>query len=174
MRKTRYLNLISIITLVSFLNLLISCSYYKVVTPKSLELEIQTMELSEKYVIVHYGDEVWHLDSAQFDNEKKVLIGIKKPLSNEHEFYKTAHPHIPSQYKQRLGEEPIIEIHLYLSENLIPNSDSSISVPLKLIRDFKIFKKDVSTTIILLAIPVILIAGAFVGLVSAFESIDIQ
>jgi hypothetical protein len=67
--------IISVITLVAFLNLTVSCSYYRVRTlpnkPVSFESYKSIKKVEQRYVIIHSDSQLFHLSNIFLNEDKK-------------------------------------------------------------------------------------------------------
>lgn len=119
--------LLSLILLFGFLG---SCSYYKVKkTPLNTpsEIEIKKLEPEERYVIIHSGQQMMHLNKVTVDDDTKELKGELTALNSRHNLPR---PENKKTYKYKRGStDPLNEVHFYTSENLDFSLGDEVSIP---------------------------------------------
>jgi hypothetical protein len=152
---------ISLVLLVAFLNLVIGCSYYKVTTTPTDATAIQQMQKNGKYIILHQGNDVWHLKNITINEGKKEMAGIIELLSHDHHAYLHTKPNATNRYNSS-KDYPIYEVHIYASKN-VADENSQIKIPLAAISKIEIYDQAVGATIASFVFTSIgIVAGVFV------------
>jgi hypothetical protein len=152
--------------LVAHINFMVSCSYYRVKTLDHLNNESVTKQIQkkEKYIILHDGEEAWHLKNIVIDNDRQNIIGVIETLPANHQYYKTAEPRPktnPYHYRDwepHYKDKPIYEIHIYTNKN-IESLTSEVSIPFITITKVEVY--DIHPETILYGISIT--AGAIAG-----------
>ena len=79
---------LSMLLVFSFLNLIISCSYYNVrdvtTTPENVAQKVQDFNMTQKYAIVHSGADIWHLSNLIINEDNKTISGEVQSLNEFH------------------------------------------------------------------------------------------
>ena len=152
--KNKLVNqIISILVLFSFINLIHGCYYYKVTkSPTPPESALAGYQSAKKYIILHEGKNAWHFTNIIVEGDS-VRGTISKILG--HELYKTTNPEKPNRYRTG-GEnaEPgvINEVHLYVKQ-MSGNADTTaltpaagVSIPLASVDKIEVYDRDTGTT----------------------------
>jgi len=164
--KTNHLfkTCLSILLALAVINLPISCSYYKVkdltTSKEAIEKRINDFNKTEYYAIVHSGDNVYHLDKINIDQERNILNGTIDSLSERHIYKKERSETKTNRFKRNM-QDPVSEIHITLSKDISPTFGSEISIPINEVHSVSLNKRDGGTefaTVILGA------AGVLVGI----------
>ena len=136
---------ISLILVIAFLNLLmVGCSFYRVKPIQPVTEENINQVPVYKYIILHYGNEAWHLTGLTLDNDKKELTGTLEPLDALHMQYFT--PRIPgaNHYKAKEGN-PTVEVHVY-AEEYARFENNRVKIPLSSINRINLYEPDKGAT----------------------------
>jgi hypothetical protein len=107
---------IGVIILLSVILNIFGCLYYKVEPIPVGQSGMDEIRNPERYIIVHEGDKVWHLNQIYWDSNKNLLSGNFEPLPINHTSYLTIEPdkiNGYSPYRQKPGSE----LHIYVSES---------------------------------------------------------
>ncbi|CAN5438432.1 hypothetical protein BH11BAC1_BH11BAC1_18580 [soil metagenome] len=143
--RKRIRNMISLLVLISFLNLLFGCTYYKVSSfPPGADAIAQTKQPG-KYIIVHNGSEAWHLKDITLNDEGKLVTGTKEILGKNHDYYLTANPYGVNRYHQSKGT-PSYEVHIYTSE-YAEDQNSRVTIPLSEISKIEVYDTAIGASV---------------------------
>lgn len=137
-------SIISLIVLLSFLNLIACKNYYKVTeVPNNKDVVVQ-FQKEKRYIILHQGNFAWHFKNLVIDEQKQEIEGKTEPVAPTHVFYKRTNPDKANRYK--LGEEdPLYEAHIFTSEYMELDS-TTIRVPFTSINRIEVYDRDVGAT----------------------------
>jgi hypothetical protein len=157
---------ISVFLLVVFLHLAVGCSYYKVtkVSPKGTTVE--GLAKSRKYIIVHQGENTWHLKNIVVDENKMEIRADSEPVGHGHDYYYTTKPKGPNRYYPKQGN-PTYEVHLYIAEYAEGGSNQLI-IPLSSLKKIEVYDKEMGATIlthVLGVVGVLLAAYVVIGII---------
>ena len=120
---------LSIFLAFAFLNLIVSCSTFKVVEIKNYnETQINSMYNNNRYFIVHETDTAWHLDEVH--TNKDFIFGDKQILPEWHKTYKMPLKVKDNQFdrKDSLGKQVVNELHLY-TNHIIYIDSVRVAIP---------------------------------------------
>ena len=156
----------SLILLVVFLGFG-GCSYYKVKKTSlndSSGVQIEKLEPEEKYVILHSGDQMVHLNRVTLDDDKKELKGVLTTINSEHS---RDTPENKKTYRyKRSKKDPLNEVHFYTGENLNLTMGEEVSIPFSKLDSVSVNNPNtgrsvinvVGTTVAVFAVAVVVIA----------------
>ena len=165
----KYLSEISFLTLLAFFNLLVGCQYYyKVNRIQPASNETVSQVTLNKYVILHQGNQVWHLSNVTLDNDKNELVGTIESLPSDHYFYMKTKVPGANRYKPHY-QNPTIEVHIYIIEHAVKNDVQAI-VPLSAIEKIDLYEPDKGSTVasfILGGIGIVVGAMVVIGVIVA-------
>jgi hypothetical protein len=147
----KYLNNISVGTILLSAGLVGGCNYYKVNTPEPLNNSTIAAQVENrtKYIVLHQGGKVWHLKEIVVDESREKLTGIIEILSPNHLYYQHTKRRAPNIYKSNKYKTdlPIHEIHLYTSQDSIGAPGSLVNIPFTDITKFEVYDPDVGATV---------------------------
>jgi len=128
---------ISLFMLFAFLNLLAGCHYYKADSIQPVNNEAISKIQLNKYIILHQGNSVWHLNNVTVDNEKNALVGTAESLAADHYFYLNTKVPGANRYKPST-QNPVIEVHIYTEEHATKNGVEFV-VPMSAINKIDLY-----------------------------------
>lgn len=138
----------SIILLVLFLGFC-GCSYYKVNKSELQEPagpQIEKLDPEDRYVILHSGSQMVHLNKVTVDDDKKELKGVLANLGADHRFER---PVNKKSYRYRpTKENPLNEVHFYTSENLNFRVGEEVSIPFSMLDSISVNKPNAGRSIV--------------------------
>lgn len=115
----RFTSFLSMFLTLSFLNLIIGCSYYNVrsvtTTPETIASHIGEFAKNQQYVVIHSGLDIWHLNNLQvnYTEDEKSISGIA---------YNVDPKHIPKNPRESKtthrysGDKAVLnEVHFYIN-----------------------------------------------------------
>lgn len=124
--------------LIVFVPFITGCqTFYKVNSSPASPEAIAQMQAAKKYIILHEGDEAWHLKDMALHNEQLIISGILETLPDTHQYYKTTNPKYNNPYKPSKGN-PTYEVHIYATDHTSINS-KRVAVPLQSIEKIEIY-----------------------------------
>jgi hypothetical protein len=140
---------VSGILIYAILHLMDGCYYYKVTRPETPpEPTLLQLQTKNKYIILHAGDQVWHLTNIVADEN-----AVKGEISflTGHKMYKTTNPTTINRYRKKRVEshdqsEVIHEVHIYVNE-YSKIDDKTVSIPVKAVSKIEIYDQDKGATI---------------------------
>ena len=128
---------------------IIGCSYYKV---KKTPLEdpanakIEQLRPEERYVILHSGGEIAHLNRVKIDGDKNELIGVLTPINSEH---RSIRPQNRRTYRYNSGEkDPLNEVHFYTGKDLDLRMGEEVRVPFSILDSVSVNKPNVARSVL--------------------------
>jgi len=165
-KLTSYL---SIILTLSFLNLIIGCSYYNVrsvtTTPETLAGQVDDFAKNQQYVVIHSGQDIWHLSNLEVNEQEKTMSGIVKEIDTKHISKKPRESKTTHRYAS--GDKGVLnEVHFYISTQNNRNYGEQTTIPFSEINSITINDKNTGRTIVnvflgtigVLAVIVIIVA----------------
>ena len=171
-KKRSLVTFISLVFSLALLNMMFSCSYFKVSEIEShsdsnKQQQIKKFNQEQKYIVVHQNEKQYHLDDLNLDTEEQILAGKLVNLNKNHQHPKDPNVKIGKTYRYNKGKtDPLNEIHIYLNNNFDLEQNTNISIPISEIDRIAVVDKNVGKTIIsivgstigILAVAIIIIA----------------
>ncbi|MCM4159931.1 hypothetical protein DHB64_08515 [Antarcticibacterium sp. W02-3] len=125
------------------------CSYYKVNKSELQEPpgpQIEKLEPEDRYVILHSGSQMVHLNKVTVDDDKKELKGVLANIGADHKFER---PVNRKSYRYRpTKENPLNEVHFYTSENLNFRVGEEVSIPFSMFDSISVNKPNAGRSIV--------------------------
>lgn len=141
---------ISVILTLAFLNLVVSCSYYNVkdltTKPETIAKQLDDFNKAQSYIVIHSGEETWHLNNVVLNEEDKTLFGIAQSLTEQHIPIKPREYQKSHRYKS--NQFPLNEVHLKLNTNEVPVIGSQVIIPFTDIISISVNDKNTGKSII--------------------------
>jgi len=142
--------LFSIITLFAFLNLSVSCSYYRSKSIKTnsdnFASKYKSIKKKERYIVLHSGDETHHLSNLVLNEDSKEITATVSDVDQGHNLYPLKENRTSRKYKKSKSKKTY-EIHFYTKEPISKNSSSGITIPFADISKVDIYKTDTARVI---------------------------
>ena len=139
---------LSMLLVLSFLNLIIGCSYYNVrditTTPESVAQKVQDFNMTQKYAIVHSGADIWHLNNLIINEDNKTISGEVQSLNQLHVLSnrdKRVHGYNKSK------NEPLNEVHFILENNMESEIGAQVIIPFSNIKYISVNDKNTGRSI---------------------------
>lgn len=147
MKTTFKYRFISFILLATMLHVSVGCHYYKVNTFNDAQVGVSNIS-SDKYVIIHFQNDYFHLSNIYIDKERNIISGTKSyKISEEHVGHNSPNPRTNRYHKKE--ESPTTEAHIYV--NAFEVNDSSgkdeITINISDIEKLDIYDEEVGATI---------------------------
>ena len=136
---------ISLLLLVSFLNLVVGCSYYKIksvdTSSMSSKIKPDTQKGKAKYIIIHSGYQKWHLSDVTFNEDTKEVSGTLDRFEESHNLYEPKPDKHGARYKKNKVDKTA-EVHLYTSKTITNSLNSQITIPYADISKVELYDND--------------------------------
>lgn len=149
---------ISLLVVVSFLNLVVGCSYYRIkstdANSMSSKIKPETPKGKAKYIIIHSGYQKWHLSDVTFNEDTKEVSGTLDLFDESHNLYEPKPNKHGRRYKLNKVDKTE-EVHLYTSKEITESSGQQITIPYTDISKVELYNSD-STTAVLSAVGITL------------------
>ncbi|MFH6769321.1 hypothetical protein V8G56_11275 [Gaetbulibacter aquiaggeris] len=156
---------LSMLLALSFLSLIIGCSYYNVrsVTSSSETMSNQINEFNKtkNYAIIHSGQNTWHLKNLILNEDNKTISGTVDIVVPNHIPLKPRDSKRVHRYNSQ--KTPLNEIHFYLNTINVPEYGSQITIPFSEIVSISVNDKNTGRSI----------ANAFLGTIGVIAGIFI-
>ncbi len=142
---------LSILLIIVFLNLTVSCSYYKTknvqTSPATVAEQIKSFNDQQKYVVIHANNLSWHLEKLIINEDEKYLSGSIQNLSQSHQYSK---PRIENKsYKYDSAKnQPLNEVHFYLNNTILPVAGEQITISFSEIKSISVNDKNTGKSIL--------------------------
>lgn len=137
---------IAILTLFAFLNLCVGCSYYKTrpltTTSDNFADQYKSINKKQRYVIIHSGNNIWHLNNLIVNEDKKEMTATLLEVAPAHLLYPLKENIKSRSYKKSKSFGKTLEIHFYTNENIIGNSYSEVVIPFSNINRIEVYEPD--------------------------------
>ena len=147
----------SLIFSLALLNMIFSCSYFKVsqvdsdIDSDKKEL-IQNFNDENKYMVVHQNEKQFHLEDLRINSSTQVIAGNLVILNENHLHVKEPNVKIGKSYRYRKDKTtPLNEVHIYLKNSYDLKLQNNISIPLSEIDQIAVVDKNVGKSIISIA-----------------------
>jgi len=140
---------LSMFLAVSFLNLIISCSYYNVkdvtTSSETMSSQIDEFNKAQKYAVIHSGQNTWHLNNLVLNEDNKTISGTAQIVDAYHVPLKPRDSKRVHRYNNQ--KTPLNEVHFYIKSNNIPDYGSQITIPFSEIVSISINDKNTGRSI---------------------------
>jgi len=117
---------------VSFLNLILSCTYYNVkdvtTSSETMSGQIADFNKTQKYAVIHSGQNTWHLNNLVLNEDNKTISGTAQSVDEKHVPLKPRDSKRVHRYNKN-EMQPLNEVHFYINSNNIPDFGSQITIP---------------------------------------------
>ena len=136
---------ISLLVLVSFLNLVVGCSYYKIkstdANSMASKIKPETKSGKAKYIILHFGSQTKHLSNVTFNEESKEVSGTLEEVNKSYTLYQPKPSKTGAKYKRSKSDKPA-EVHIYTDKPLANSLESHITIPYSDISKVELYDND--------------------------------
>lgn len=130
----------------AFLNLCVGCSYYKAKTiptnPENFADKYKSINKTNRYLIIHSGDQIWHLNNLTVNEDKKEIKGSLMPVSESHTLYPLKKNQNSRGYNKSKSSGKTLELHFYTHEPINTDSPSGVVIPFSNISEIKVYEPD--------------------------------
>jgi hypothetical protein len=137
--------IISIIMTFAFLNTCIGCTSYKTkpmpTNADNFASKYKSINKRDRYVIIHSGDETYHLNNLYIDEDKKEITASLLPVSENHQLYPLKE-HRKSRHYKASKAAKTLEIHFYTNEMITKTSASAVVIPFSNINRIEVYEHD--------------------------------
>ncbi|TDD96988.1 hypothetical protein [Flavobacterium cellulosilyticum] len=144
--------IISILMTLAFLNMCISCSYYKAKTIKTnsdnFASKYNSIKKTNRYIIIHSDNQIWHLNNLIVNDDQKEISGSLMPVEESHTLYPLKENQKSRVYKKSKSSGKTLEIHFYTNESINTNSHSQVVIPFSNIKEVKVYEPDTGKKIL--------------------------
>ncbi len=164
MKNRKLTSYLSIVLILAVLNLFVGCSYYSVrdvtTSPDTIAQQLEDFKATQKYVVIHSGENIWHLNDFVLNEDQKTISGIVQTVNKQHK------PRKPREIKRvhkyyTSKQEPFNEVHFNLGTSRVPEYGSQITIPFSEITSISINDKNSGRVIVNVILGTI---GVFVAL----------
>lgn len=139
---------LSVLLVLSFLHLIISCSYYNVrditTTPEGVAQKVQEFNMTQKYAIVHSGEDIWHLSNLVINEDDKTISGVVQSLNQLH-VISNRDKRVHSYNKSK--NEPLNEVHFILENIMQSEIGAQVIIPFSNIKYISVNDKNTGRSI---------------------------
>lgn len=146
----KFTSFLSIILSLAFLNLVTSCSYYNVrsltTTQKTLAGQLDEFVQTQQYVVIHSGQDIWHLSNLEVNEQEKTMSGLVKEIDAKHISKKPRETKTTHRYTG--GKEVLNEVHFYISTNSNRNYGDQTIIPFSEINSISVNDKNTGRTVV--------------------------
>lgn len=155
-----------------FLNLIIGCSYYNVksvtTTPETLASHIDDFAKNQQYVVIHSGQDIWHLSNLEVNEQEKTMSGKVEYIAENHIPKKPRESKTTHLYSGK--KEVLNEVHFYISSQDKRNYGEQTAIHFSEINSISINDKNSGRSIANVFIGTIGILAAIVIIVALTKS----
>lgn len=143
---------ISMITLFAFLYFAIGCSYYKSkplpTNSDNFARQYNSINKKERYVIIHSGNDIKHLNNLTINEDKKEITATLLPVNPSHSLYPLQENKKSRSYSQSKSSGKTLEIHFYTNEIVNNNITSEVVIPFSDITRIEVYEPDTGRQIL--------------------------
>lgn len=136
---------ISLLLLISFLNLVVGCSYYRIkstdANSMATKIKPETPKGMTKYIVVHFGDEKWHLSNVTFNEDSKEVSGTLQSLDESHTLFQPKANKTGGKFKPSKSNKTA-EVHIYTDKAISSLVGSKITIPYSDISKVELYDND--------------------------------
>lgn len=148
-KNKRIASFLSVFLTLSFLNLVIGCSYYNVrsltTTQDTIASQITEFSKNQNYVIIHSGQEIWNLSNLVINENEKSISGVKKEVSELHIPKKPRE--IKRTHRYSGSKEVLNEVHFYISSRTSHPYGEQATIKFEEINSISVNDKNTGRTI---------------------------
>ena len=149
LKNKKLRSFLSMFLTISFLNLILSCSYYNVkdvtTTPDTIAKQIDEFVRTQKYIVIHSGQHIWNLSNIEVNEDEKTISGIVESIDLRHVSKK------PREVKRthRYEDKAVLnEVHFYISTKSDHKYGDRATIPFSEINSVSVNDKNTGKTII--------------------------
>lgn len=143
---------ISMITLFAFLNFAVGCSYYKSkplpTNSDNFARQYNSINKKERYVIIHSGNDIKHLNNLTINEDKKEIIATLLAVNPSHSLYPLEENKKSRSYNKSKSSGKTLEIHFYTNEIINNNITSEVVIPFSNITRIEVYEPDTGKAIL--------------------------
>ena len=136
---------IAVITLLAFINITVSCSFYKSKSlstdPDKITKAYNAIHKKERYVILHSGSQIWHLDNVVLDEDKKEMTASFSDIEQSHKLFPLREGQKSRGYNKAKVKKAL-EIHFYANEINTDSGSSQVTIPFSDITKLEVYETD--------------------------------
>jgi hypothetical protein len=147
-KRKKFTSFLSIFLTISLLNLLTGCSYYNVrnltTTSETLAGQINEFAENQQYVVIHSGQDTWHLSALRINEQEKTISGIVQLVGAKHISKKPRETKTTHQYTG--GKEVLNEVHFYISSQKEITYGEQATIPFSEITSISVNDKNTGRT----------------------------
>jgi hypothetical protein len=144
-KNNKLASFLSVFLTLIFLNLVVGCSYYNVrsvtTSPETIAGQVDDFAKNQKYVIIHSGSDIWHLNNLEVNESDKSISGIVQEVGATHVPKKARESR--RTHKNKGGENVLNEVHFYITSNTTHNFGNHATIPFSEINSISV--NDVNT-----------------------------
>ena len=156
-KNKRIASFLSVFLTLSFLNLVIGCSYYNVrsltTTQDTIASQITEFSKNQNYVIIHSGQEIWNLSNLVINENEKSISGVKKEVSELHIPKKPRE--IKRTHRYSGSKEVLNEVHFYISSRASHPYGEQATIKFEEINSISVNDKNTGKTVLNIAVGVV-------------------
>lgn len=148
-KNKKLTSFLSLVLTLSFLNLLTGCSYYNVrslqTSPETLASQLDEFSENQNYVVIHSGQEIWHLSSLEVNEQEKTMSGIVQEIGVSHIPKKPREKKTTHRYSG--NKEVLNEVHFYISTKNVASYGTKTTIPFSEINSISVNDKNTGRTV---------------------------
>ncbi len=137
---------ISALMTLAFLNMCMGCSYYKAKTiptnSDNFATKYKSIDKNDRYLIIHSGDQTWHLNNLIVNEDKKEITGSLMPVSESHTLYPLKKYQNSRVYNKSKSSGKTLELHFFTHEPINVSSSPEVVIPFSNINEIKVYQPD--------------------------------
>ena len=141
--------IISIIMIFAFLNFTVGCSFYKSkqipTSSDNFANQYKSINKNERYIIIHSGNETWHLNNVVLNEDKKEMTALLREIDENHSLYSAKGKKIS---KQSYKSNKALELHFYTKENLDKTTTGEVIIPFSNIEKMEVYVPDTAKKVL--------------------------
>lgn len=160
----------SLLVLVSFLNLVVGCSYYRIKSTNAnsmaSKIKPETPAGKAKYIIFHSGYQKWHLSNVTFNEESKEVTGTLDRFDESHNLFEPKPKKSGAVYNPKKSDKTV-EVHLYSDKPITNLLGSQITIPYTDISKVEVYDKDPGRSVMAvvgITLGVLVLIGVIIAL----------
>jgi len=148
-KRRRLTSFLSVLLTLSLLNLLTGCSYYNVrnltTTSETLAGQINEFAENQQYVVIHSGQDTWHLTALRVNEQEKTMSGMVQHVGAKHIPKKPRETKTTHQYTG--GKEVLNEVHFYISSQKEITYGEQATIPFSEITSISVNDKNTGRSV---------------------------
>lgn len=129
-----------------FLNMSISCSFYKAKTvpinSDDFASKYKSINKDDRYLIIHSEEKTWHLNNVKINEDSKEITATIMPVNESHSLFPLKENQKSRGYNRSKSSGKTLEVHFYTNEALNTTINKEVIIPFSNINKMEVYQPD--------------------------------